>query len=777
MREVMAKSKLAKYERQQVKTADDEIRMELDDELGDIRGLLFNMENEKDEEEEEVEKKGKGWKYGDPNMTGPNAKPMAENKWGKKEEKKDEENQEDEGNEDEEEGGEKVKGSLMAALGLKPSSDEKEGTKDEDTYDSYVRSLAFERRAKPTDRLKTEEEIAKEEAETLRKSEIGRLKRMRGEEDDDEDGVDGKKKRKGKKGKGLKNRIPQADDLEDDFDDGQEGYGLGTGLEGKEDESDEDDDEEEEEGDDEEEEGESEDDEEEGENVEDIALPGTSFSNEKVFDQDLSDTEENLAPTKKSSKTGLESKSKSKRKALPFTFPCPKNHDEFLEILTSNEVRSEEIPTVIKRIKTLHHPSLGEENKFKLQAFLGVLLDHVLFIGAGLKGQVEFEEDENEESGGLNLINLIIPEIFNLSKTYPIASSQHFVSKLSLMQRNLTRGLSRGALNPNSRTWPLSSELILFKTISLIFSTSDSIHPVCTPTNLLISQYLAHCRIRNLKDLSSCLFLCGLVVGDEKESKRIRPEALNALHCCLVLLIDWNKDGKKEVKNISERFGIPMMDFGEKTTRNLSIKGEIKEEVIEEKPNLFKMLNFNSDTSSSEDFQESKLSLLRISISLIEDFSKLYKGGSSYIELFTPFSSLLSLIPTSTNLSFSTTSSLSTLHSQVLHHLSSQLSLSSSTRRALRLQAHRSLALPSHIPKFEQQGYNPRKGSGMDPDSQRVEAQKLRALLKKEKKGAVRELRKDNQFIANLKEQNRKVEDGEYKKKMDKVVKGLQDER
>ncbi len=43
MREVIAKSKFHKIERQKMKDADDELREQLDDELADIRGLLFEQ--------------------------------------------------------------------------------------------------------------------------------------------------------------------------------------------------------------------------------------------------------------------------------------------------------------------------------------------------------------------------------------------------------------------------------------------------------------------------------------------------------------------------------------------------------------------------------------------------------------------------------------------------------------------------------------------------------------------------------------------------------------
>lgn len=53
----------------------------------------------------------------------------------------------------------------------------------------------------------------------------------------------------------------------------------------------------------------------------------------------------------------------------------------------------------------------------------------------------------------------------------------------------------------------------------------------------------------------------------------------------------------------------------------------------------------------------------------------------------------------------------------------------------------------------------------------------MRALLKKERKGAIRELRKDAQFLADEREQRRVAEDVAYKKKIDKILGGMQDER
>lgn len=215
-------------------------------------------------------------------------------------------------------------------------------------YDQRVRELAFDKRSKPKDRTKTEEELALEEKEALEKAERRRRKRMLGlEESDSED--DGKSKGKRKRG---------GDDLEDDFeDDGADWTGLGAGLgddkiagKGKEDSGSEED--------------ESEDDDEEEDDEE------GSGEDESGSDEDDGDSEgeegehEDLIQAVKADKKKTP-KSKSSSKELPFTFPCPSTHDEFLEIV--DDVEDKDVPVVVQRIRALYHTSLGPDNKFKLQ--------------------------------------------------------------------------------------------------------------------------------------------------------------------------------------------------------------------------------------------------------------------------------------------------------------------------------------------------------------------------------------------------------------------------
>lgn len=77
------------------------------------------------------------------------------------------------------------------------------------------------------------------------------------------------------------------------------------------------------------------------------------------------------------------------------------------------------------------------------------------------------------------------------------------------------------------------------------------------------------------------------------------------------------------------------------------------------------------------------------------------------------------------------------------------------------MQQHRPIPIAQHLPKFEQR-YSLDKH--YDPDRERAQRNKLEAQVKKEKKGAIRELRKDARFMSREKVKQRKEKDEEYNK-------------
>jgi nucleolar protein 14 len=258
-------------------------------------------------------------------------------------------------------------------------------------YDKFVRELAFDHRARATDRTKTEEEIAVEEKEKLEKAEKARKRRMEGLDSEDENTPESSRRSaKGPANKKRK-RAPQADDLDDDFDD-QEGLQLGHGLTLEDIMNAKGDDDDEEGSEEDEGESESEDESEDDEDADGADEDSDIADLESSEEMDFGEDEMNEIGTngkivkqngKKAKTTAPKKKIISENYEIPYTFECPSDHVEFLEIL--EDIRMEDTPTVVHRICVMHNIKVAAENRQKMEVSISVLnevISHIFTNGS-----------------------------------------------------------------------------------------------------------------------------------------------------------------------------------------------------------------------------------------------------------------------------------------------------------------------------------------------------------------------------------------------------------
>ena len=141
-------------------------------------------------------------------------------------------------------------------------------------------------------------------------------------------------------------------------------------------------------------------------------------------------------------------------------------------------------------------------------------------------------------------------------------------------------------------------------------------------------------------------------------------------------------------------------------------------------------------------------------LQLIHQSAQLWQGLESYAELMQPVSDVLGAMLS--NQSSQGWSKLSPTGQTYLQHLHKYLQGSSAHAVSLRTPLSASLAplaLKQHNPLFVE-GYNPTKD--YDPIKERAAAKELTHKLKREKKGALRELRRDTQVIV---QQQRALQD------------------
>ena len=199
------------------------------------------------------------------------------------------------------------------------------------------------------------------------------------------------------------------------------------------------------------------------------------------------------------------------------------------------------------------------------------------------------------------------------------------------MHKNLKRGLSQGALQPEAKTWPGPAELTILRITGSLWPTSDMNHAVVSPARVLMGAYLGLARVRSLNDIASGLFLCTLFLAYEQLSQRFVPEAVNFL-VNTVLHLAPNK-----YQNASELPGsFPSPDFRSSHCRQLALDAKSARGLKIQKPDFGVLL-------TSEDLDDaSKLNLLALSLDLLGRYADLLKGLEAFVEIFDPIAQILS---------------------------------------------------------------------------------------------------------------------------------------
>lgn len=667
MEEVIAKSKMHKYERQAAKDEDEDLRAELDKELPNIQSLLSSSRVARSQD------------------------PV---------------------------------GAAATIAGVDRDRFER-------NFDLEIKRLALDRRAQPADRTKTDEEKAEEEAEKLKELEDKRQRRMRGEEvtdseEEDEsepepqpaenmplamDGVFVEEEPEDfGLGSGLKTR-PTATSLglddEDDFIIDDDLVASGSEIELFSD-------------DDEDAEAESDgegSEEEEEEAEEDDFVKG--LLNEEESKNPIFGPDATLAAT---------AKDKSDEKGLPFTFPCPASCDDLKSLASKYPPKT--LPTIVQRIRALYHPKLDHKNKERLANFSIALVD---FIASPW---------DAETSPEFAVLENIIRHIHSLAKTYALEISTQFRHHLQEMAKS--RPL---ALQP--------SDLIILTAIGSIFPTSDHFHQVVTPAMLTMGRYLGQKVPQKLSDYATGTYVSILALQYQEFSKRYAPEILNFTLNTLLSL------APTPAQPAPGYFPVHTPPQGIRLSGAQAVES--------------RRLSFADCVLSKLDIEEThilKVAILDTSLQVCGAAADVWAGKSSFQETFSQAISVLAHL--------NTKESRSQLSGAIVDRVEKTQAklvrtsrLAQISRRPLTLHNHRPLAIKTFIPKFEET-FDPDKH--YDPDKDRAELAKLQKEHKRERKGALRELRKDTQFMAREKLRIKKTKDEAYEKKYKRLVAEIQSE-
>ncbi|KAK3095262.1 hypothetical protein FSP39_012329 [Pinctada imbricata] len=679
-----------------------------------------------------------------------------------------------------------------------------------DDYDVAVRELKFEMKGKASDRLKTEEEIAKEEKERLEKLERERQNRMRGISEDDT--------------KTHKKVHFSADDLNDGFavdDDFREPF-VANYKDGKLDEDDdsedEDDEEEEEEGDNEEDNNSDEDGDEEKDDVEEADDGNEEDENEEDENEDDSDddsyddlasdksdgeedeTEEKEVNAKTKSTDGKDMNQKKKdiieaaKKELPYTFKAPESYDDLLELLHTHSDDDQMI--IIARIRKCHHVSLAEGNREKLEVFFSCLLQYYCDLALQLPPK-------------LTLMDKLVPHLYELTQGSPVTAAQSVVDQITERREEFQQICDRKG---GRGQYPALDTLLLLKLVVILFPTSDFRHSVTTPAHIFITQMLSQCPVRNERDIAAGLFLSSLCLEYVTLSKRFIPECTNFLHGLLFLASQKSKKLEAVIP--------PFKPVGK--NNDLLVVNKDSKDISIEKLCMSKVLSTDLDRNELSN-NKFRICAINTVVVLLKEFIALYKTLPSCREIFLPFVTMVKKLPVikyPSQLQVSVPSCreiflpfVTMVKKLPVIKYPSQLQVSvpscreifspfvsmvkklpvikypsklqtavkdlqrdleetiCQTRRPVVMKQNKPKPLKTFEPKIEEVFDDKKKRKGQSKELN--ERQKMQHKYKKELKGAMREIRKDTQFLARQQLGEQMEKDAERKRKVKEIYQML----
>ncbi|XP_015276134.1 PREDICTED: nucleolar protein 14 [Gekko japonicus] len=595
-----------------------------------------------------------------------------------------------------------------------------------DEYDMIVRELGFEMKAQPCGRMKTEEELAKEEQERLLQLEAERLRRMHGEDD-----IDTKKKPK----------HISADDLADGFildKDDRRLLSYNDGRLNIEDDKDEDV---------EESVGRTEDDseEEEEESEEGSGSDADAVDSHSDLESDDGSVEKASAGEEREKiNEGSENKSPSKdqnakKKAagleLPYTLAAPGSYEQLKALLLGRPV--EEQLLVIEKIKKSNHPSFAVANKAKLEKLFGFLLEYIVELTA-------------REPPELKTIDKLVLVLYDLCQMFPEAASNHVKLVLQDAAHDMEEILETRGRAP----FPGLDMLIYLKIVAILFPTSDYWHPVVTPSMVYMSQLLTKCPVTTLQDVVKGLFVCCLFLQYVSVSQRFIPELVNFLLRILHTAVP-----SRGVQGLSLMHPFRSLD----KNCSLLVISETADTKTWQKQNLPLRTVIGSKENSRTEVNHLRLSCIDMCLNLVKRCAVLYGSLPSFQEVMKPIQLLLSQhVPVSAY-----PAQLQEFHNSIL----SQLETQGPPYHPLVCEKSDSIPLEfSFAPRLLR---NLEFGRKQGSNEKEQERKRLIHRHKRELKGAVREIRRDNQFLARMQLAEITERDSERKRKVKQLFGSL----
>ncbi|KAL0213008.1 hypothetical protein RCL1_006634 [Eukaryota sp. TZLM3-RCL] len=411
---------------------------------------------------------------------------------------------------------------------------------------------------------------------------------------------------------------------------------------------------------------------------------------------------------------------------FPFIVPLPSSIDELISLLSPIEPRLH--TAVFSRLFLCRHPSLGPEAKEESKRLLVLMFSYFDLLIS--------KEDSLDLA--LNKFTSIVFVLEKLIYFFPKSVGLICTKRLGHVTKMIDK-------YRDSLSGPPSSTLLFLNFVLSLFPLDQASHPVVNSVCFVLSKLIVSLSLVvegfvlnfdskistvNLKHLSQliskCLFSLNLITLLSRGGIRFFPEPFFLADKLLLIVLKLLVHSNVKIDEIS----------GEKLS--------------------FDVMNGNFDGNFSIFYHP-----------MLEIIKKLF-----HRHLLDPSFSTLAAPFITTMQQFANISAEISEFSDYLQHMSEK---AVELREPLRFQTLKPQPIREFKPLFSME-YDPERKGSLDVDRQRREKKRMDHLIKKEHRGAVRELRKDADFIAGEKRNLRRMEVKKVEESRKRIMSELEKE-
>ncbi|KAI4585971.1 hypothetical protein MJG53_020596 [Ovis ammon polii x Ovis aries] len=409
----------------------------------------------------------------------------------------------------------------------------------------------------------------------------------------------------------------------------------------------------------------------------------------------------------------------------------PESCEELKSLLSGKSTEDQLL--VVERIQKCNHPSLAVGNKAKLEKLFGFLLEYIGDLAAS-------------NPPDLGVIDRLVVPLYNLCQMFPESASD----AVKFVLRDAMHEMEGTVETTGRAAFPGLDVLIYLKIAGMLFPTSDFWHPVVTPALLCLSQLLTKCPVQSLQDAVKGLFVCCVFLDYVALSQRFIPELINFLAGILHMATP-NKQ--------SQGYTLvhPFRALGKNS--ELLLVSDEEDMATWQKRSLPLQWAGGLEAQTETEANHARLSCLAVCLALVRRCVLAYGPLPSFHDITRPLRALLMATrccpPALQELSRSI---LTEMENQPRHY------------RPLVCEKSKPVPLKLFTPRLVKVlEFGRKQGSTKEEQERR----RLIHKHKREFKGAVREIRKDSQFLARTRLSEIRERDAERKRKVKQLFDSL----